>query len=76
MSSKLPIVSGDKTIKAFKRLGYSEIRQRGSHVRLKHPSDITRHPLSIPRHKVLGRGLLRKLIRDANISVEEFRRLL
>jgi len=72
--SKLPVVSVNKAIRAFKKLGYLEIRQRGSHIRFRHP-DSFRKPLSIPNHKVLGRGLLRKLIRDANISVEEFKKL-
>ena len=72
--SKLPIVSVNKAIRAFKKLGYLEIRQRGSHIRFKHPESF-RKPLSIPNHKVLGRGLLRKLIRDANISVDEFNKL-
>ena len=72
--SKLPIVSVIKAIRAFNKLGYMEIRQRGSHIRFKHP-DFSRKPLSIPNHKVLGRGLLRKLIRDVNISVDEFKKL-
>ena len=72
--SKLPVVSVNKAIRAFKKLGYSEIRQRGSHIRFKYP-DSSRKPLSIPNHKVLGRGLLRKLIRDANITVDEFKKL-
>ena len=32
--------------------------------------------LSIPNHKELGRGLLRGLIRDAGLAVEEFTELL
>jgi predicted RNA binding protein YcfA (HicA-like mRNA interferase family) len=72
MSSKLPVVSGREAIKAFVKLGYVVIRQRGSHVRLEHASDGRRKKLTVPEHKNLGRGLLRKLIRDAEISVEEF----
>ncbi|NQE45452.1 hypothetical protein C5S31_05470 [ANME-1 cluster archaeon GoMg2] len=41
-----------------------------------HKSDRSKKPLTIPKHKVLGKGLLRKLSRDAEISVEEFRELL
>lgn len=40
---------------------------------LLHPSG---HRLSVPRHKELGRGLLRVLIKDAGISRTEFLRLL
>ena len=41
-----------------------------------HKSDRSKKPLTIPNHKVLGKGLLRKLLRDAEISVEEFNELL
>jgi len=72
MSSKLPLISGRDTVKVFVRLGYAVVRQRGSHIRLEHASDAKRKKLTVPDHKTLGRGLLRKLIRDAEISVEEF----
>ena len=53
-------------------LGYQVVRQRGSHVRLYPLDDSARKPLTIPRHHELGRGLLRKLLRDAQITPEEF----
>ncbi len=71
---KLPVVSGNKAIKAFSRAGWYAHRQVGSHVVLrKEGSKIT---LSVPRHRELKPGLLRKLIRDAGLSVEEFLKLL
>lgn len=73
---KLPPISGDEAIKAFSKLGYVVVRQKGSHVRLLHPSDKTCLPLMIPRHRHLGIGLLRKLIRDANITPDVFLKLL
>ena len=74
--SRLPVVSGEKAVKCFEKLGYVIVRQRGSHIRMRHKYDKGRKPLTIPKHKVLGKGLLRKLLRDAEISVEEFRELL
>ncbi|MGB2728415.1 MAG: type II toxin-antitoxin system HicA family toxin [Halobacteriota archaeon] len=74
--SKLPAISGEKTVKCFEKLGYVVVRQKGSHIRMWHKSDSSKKPLTIPKHKVLGKGLLRKLLRDAEISVEEFRELL
>lgn len=68
---KLPRVSGTDAVKAFEKVGYRVIRQRGSHIRLKH-SHPSRDPLSIPDHKELGIGLLRKLIRDSKVTVKEF----
>ncbi len=69
---KLPIVSGKEAVKAFQKLGYAPIRQTGSHIRMKHQSDSSKIPITIPNHKVLGKGLLRKLLRDADITAEEF----
>jgi len=74
--SKLPVVSGGKAVKCFEKLGYVVVRQKGSHIRMRHKSDRNKKPLTIPKHKVLGKGLLRKLLRDAEISVEEFCELL
>jgi predicted RNA binding protein YcfA (HicA-like mRNA interferase family) len=71
--AKLPLVSGRQVIKVFIKIGYRVVRQRGSHIRLHHP---TRRPLTIPDHKVLGKGLLRKLLRDSELSMEEFKKLL
>ena len=69
---KLPSIPALKAIKCFEKIGYEVIRQRGSHVRLHHKIDKNKKPLTIPRHKTLGRGLFRKLLRDAQISIEDF----
>jgi len=71
--SKLPLISGKVAIKAFTKLGYRVIRKKGSHFRLQHNN---KKPLTIPEHKTLGRGLLRKILRDAEITIEEFKNLL
>ena len=63
-------------MRALSKVGYREVRQRGSHIRLLHPSDLSRKPLTIPAHRELGHGLLRKLLRDANLTSEEFNALL
>ncbi len=73
---KLPPISGIQAVKGFEKLGYQVVRQRGSHLRLLHRSDKTKKPLTILRHKTLGKGLLRKLIRDAEITIEELISLL
>jgi len=73
---KLLLISGKQSVKFFQNLGYKVVRQKGSHIRLHHPSNHNRFPLTIPKHKTLGKGLLRKLLRDAKISKEEFLDLL
>lgn len=71
--SKLPIISGKIVVRAFIKIGYKIERQRGSHIRLSH---LQKKSLTVPNHKVIGKGLLRKLLRNAGISVSEFITLL
>ncbi|MDO8648964.1 MAG: type II toxin-antitoxin system HicA family toxin [Candidatus Peregrinibacteria bacterium] len=69
---KLPAISGRNAVKRFERHGYRAVRQRGSHIRLIHSSNPSCKPLTIPDHAELGRGLLRKLLRDAQLTLDEF----
>jgi predicted RNA binding protein YcfA (HicA-like mRNA interferase family) len=71
---KLPVCSGEKAIKAFERNGWHKSRQKGSHVSLTKPGNSV--VLTIPLHDELAPGLLRKLIRLADLTVEEFVELL
>ncbi|PIQ69075.1 MAG: hypothetical protein COV91_00705 [Candidatus Taylorbacteria bacterium CG11_big_fil_rev_8_21_14_0_20_46_11] len=72
---QLPILSGAEVVKTLERGGYRIVRQRGSHIRLASPAR-PQWPVTVPRHKTIGRGLLRKIIQDAELSVEEFLDLL
>ena len=54
------------------RIGFSLDRTEGSHMILIGP---TGRRLSVPKHRELGRGLLRSLIRDAGLTREEFIKL-
>ena len=74
MSDRLPVVSGVQLIQALERVGWESVRQRGSHVRLKHPDRSV--PLVIPLHKELKRGTLSGILRDAGIDREELAELL
>ena len=72
--AKLPVCSGQEVIKAFQKAGWDVDRQKSSHVSLvKKGSYVI---LTVPLHKELGPGLLRRLIRDAQMTVEEFVNLL
>jgi len=69
--AKLPVVSGEQAVHALERFGWRVARRaRGSHIILTKPGSI--YTLSVPNHKELARGTLRKLLRMANVSVEEF----
>ena len=74
MSEHSPVVSGAQLIKALERAGWEQVRQRGSHVRLKHAG--RQLALVVPLHRQLKRGTLSGILRDAGMSVEELRDLL
>jgi predicted RNA binding protein YcfA (HicA-like mRNA interferase family) len=70
----LPVLSARKTVRAFERIGWQVVRQRGSHIIMVKEGEIT--TLSIPDHKEVAKGTLRSLIRSAGITVDEFIRYL
>ena len=67
--NKLRPLHSEDVLRALRHAGFEMIRRRGSHVRLKHPDG---RVVTVPMHKEIGRGLLRKIIRDAELSVDEF----
>jgi len=69
----LKLCSGAETVKKFQRVGWQISRRKGSHVMLTKKG--YEYTLSVPQHPELGPGILRKLIRQAKLSVEEFNRL-
>jgi predicted RNA binding protein YcfA (HicA-like mRNA interferase family) len=72
---KLPTVTGNDLINALKKINFRIIRQKGSHVRLKHEDG---RVVTIPIHsgKTIGKGLLVKILRDAELTKEELIELL
>jgi len=68
---KLPVLKAGELIRALERAGFQIIRQRGSHVRMRHPDG---RVVTVPVHtgQDIGRGLLRKILRDAELAREEF----
>ncbi len=72
----LPVVSGREVIKALGRAGFRVVRQRGSHVRLEKRTEDRMIKLTVPLHKSLKRGTLRRIIKDAGLTIQEFNRLL
>ncbi len=68
--SRLPVCSGAQAIRAFERAGWRLSRQKGDHVSLlKSGSSLV---LTVPLHKELAKGTLRRLIRDAGLTIDEF----
>lgn len=70
----LPSVDWPEVVRAFEKAGWRYDRTRGSHYIMIRPN----RPglLSVPMHKPVRRGTLRKLIREAGLKVDEFVSLL
>ena len=71
---KLSPISGTKLIKILLKEEFVQIRQKGSHVRLEHPDG---RKTSVPIHsgENVGIGLLRKILRDVNLTPDQFNKL-
>jgi len=76
MSPKLPSVNARQLIRALKKAGFEEQRQRGSHLHLKRDSDGKRVTVPVHKGRSIPTGTLRAILRDADISVEAFLELL
>lgn len=74
--SRVPVITGHEAVRAFARAGFYVERVKGSHHVLKKPG--CAYAISIPVHKgrTVPRGLLRRQIRLAGLSEEEFVQLL
>lgn len=71
---KLSPISSKQLINILEKQGFEVVHQKGSHVRLKHPDG---RRTTVPMHsgENVGVGLLRKILRDSNISRDEFEKL-
>ncbi len=67
-------ISGKEAVRVFERAGWTIRGQVGSHVMMTREG--IRANLSVPQHKELSVGTLRKLIRVAGLTVDEFIALL
>jgi predicted RNA binding protein YcfA (HicA-like mRNA interferase family) len=74
--SKVPSENYPAVIAAFQRAGWVAVRQRGSHIRLHRQTPQGLRKLTIPAHKPIKRSTLAKILADAEISVDEFLKLL
>jgi predicted RNA binding protein YcfA (HicA-like mRNA interferase family) len=73
---KVPAVTARKLIKVLKKKGFVLIRTSGSHNIFVHHEK--RVSVSVPMHsgRDLGRGITLSILKDADISVDEFLKLL
>jgi predicted RNA binding protein YcfA (HicA-like mRNA interferase family) len=73
VSPNLPIISGREVVRALAKAGFSEVSQRGSHLKLRNEAGRT---VIVPMHRELARGTLRSILRQADLAAEAFTELL
>ena len=65
---KLPVLSGGDVVKALERLGFEQMRQKGSHVILQRRGV----GCVVPLHKEVKSGTLAGIFRQAGLTQDEF----
>ena len=75
--TRLPSLKAVQVIRALEKAGFKVVRIKGSHHILEHPDDPARRT-TVPLHKGkdIPRGLMRRIITDVGLTVEEFQNLL
>lgn len=70
--SRLPLVTSRTMERILLQLGFERIRQKGSHVFYRHPDGRT---TTVPHHsgRQLARPLIREILREIEISPQQFR---
>jgi len=70
--TKVPSLNYPQVVAAFQRAGWRVVRQKGSHIRVERVSTGVTLKATIPAHKPIKRSTLAKLLKDAEIDVEDF----
>jgi len=69
---KLPSASGERVVKALKRAGFVQLRQKGSHVSLeKRVGDKTWRTV-VPMHSEVAKGTLADILKQCGLTFAEF----
>lgn len=72
--SDIPSLSYIRIINALQRLGFIVVRQKGSHIRLQKRVDDKTIKLTVPSHKPVKTNTLRQILKQAEISLEDFKK--
>jgi predicted RNA binding protein YcfA (HicA-like mRNA interferase family) len=72
LAPELRRVSGQDAIRALERLGFVQVRQRGSHVILKRRAPDGKVGCVVPLHRELAIGTLRGILKQARVTPDEF----
>ena len=73
--SDFPSLTGSQVVSALAKAGFAVIRVKGSHHVLRH-QDGRQTIVPVHRGEAIGRGLMAKILRDAELTRQQFRALL
>ncbi len=65
--NKMPVISGKQLIKVLNRLGYSIIKQRGSHIKMQKKTPVGTHSITVPQHYEIAKGTLSDIINKVSL---------
>jgi predicted RNA binding protein YcfA (HicA-like mRNA interferase family) len=71
---KLPRLSGREICRILEANGFTQVRQRGSHVVMQLKSKDSTTTVPVPNHKDVKTGTLRSIIRQSGLPVSEFKK--
>jgi predicted RNA binding protein YcfA (HicA-like mRNA interferase family) len=74
--TRLPSVSGERLVRALKRVGFIQLRQKGSHVSLEKRIGEKSLRTVVPLHSTLAKGTLSDILKQAALTVDELVELL
>ena len=69
-------VSGERVVRALKRAGFVELRQKGSHVSLEERAGDQLLKTVVPMHAGLAKGTLSDILKQCGLTIDEFLNLL
>jgi predicted RNA binding protein YcfA (HicA-like mRNA interferase family) len=73
LSEKLPVLSGKELVKALSKIGFVPVRQKGSHVFMRHPDG---RRTVVPLHKEINKSTLMDILNQSKLRKEELLKLL
>jgi len=74
--TKVPTLPYDRVVRALQRAGWVVVRQQGSHIRLQKHSDDKTLKITVPAHRPIKRSTLSHILKQAQLSVDDFLALL
>jgi predicted RNA binding protein YcfA (HicA-like mRNA interferase family) len=64
---KILVISSNQLIKVLHKLGYTIVKQRGSHIKLKKVGAAGTHSITVPNHNEIAKGTLNDILNKISI---------